>query len=62
MRMDANELSKLQRLEDGVPSLDEEQWQEILARSLSRVAERREQQQLAREQREREERMRYAFD
>jgi len=47
---------------DGVPAIAEEAWQEILAQSLTQVADRREQEWRERVQHEKEERTRYAFD
>ena len=62
MRLDALGLSEERQPTNGVPAISEEAWQEILAQSLTEVAERRERERLARAQHEREERMKYAFD
>ena len=62
MRLDAMDVLKERRPGDGVPVISEEAWQEILAQSLTQVAERREKERLARAQHEKEERTRYAFD
>jgi len=62
MRLDAFGLSQERRPTNGVPAISEDAWQEILAQSLTEVAERRERERLARAQHEREERMKYAFD
>jgi hypothetical protein len=53
---------KERRPADGVPVITEEAWQEILAQSLTQVADRREQERRERAQSEKEERMRDAFD
>lgn len=62
MRLDAIDISEENRPGNGVPVVTEEAWQEILAQSLTELAERREREQLARAKREKEERTRYAFD
>ena len=62
MRRDAFGVLEDHGTANGAPVLSEEAWQEILAKSLSEVAERREQERRARADREREERMKYAFD
>jgi len=62
MRRDAFGVAEDHGTMSGAPALSEEAWQEILANSLSEVAERREQERRARANREREERMKYAFD
>ena len=62
MRLGAMDGLNERRPEDGVPAIAEEAWQEILAQSLTQVADRREQEWRERLQSEREERMRYAFD
>lgn len=62
MRLDALGELEDRRSGNGVPVLAEDAWQEILAQSLTEVAERREREARARARHEREERMKYAFD
>ena len=62
MRLGAMDGLNERRPGDGVPVISEEAWQEILAQSLTQVADRREQERRERVHSEREERMRYAFD
>jgi len=62
MRLDAIDVLEERRPGNGAPAITEERWQEILVQSLTELAEQREREQLARAQREREERTRYSFD